>query len=49
MTDSKTIDEIIRSLNNLIVQIREVTAYTRKNKTAAPDTAVFYGKTPQLD
>ena len=44
MTDSKTIDEIIRSLNNLIVQIREVTAYTRKNKTAAPDTAVFYSE-----
>lgn len=44
MTDSKTIDEIIRSLNNLIVQIRETAAYTRKNKAAAPDTSVFYSE-----
>lgn len=42
MTDSKTVGEIIRNLNNLIIQIREVTEYTRKNKTSAPDAAAFY-------
>lgn len=42
MTYSKTTDEIIRNLNNLIAQIRETAEYTRKNKAAAPDAAAFY-------
>lgn len=42
MTYSKTTDEIIRNLNNLIAQIRETAEYTRKNNAAAPDAAAFY-------
>lgn len=42
MTYSKTTDEIIRNLNNLIAQIRETAEYTRKNKAVAPDAAALY-------
>lgn len=41
MNYSKTMDEIIRNLNNLIAQIRETAEYTRKNR-AASGTAEFY-------
>lgn len=40
---SKTTDEIIQNLNNMIVQIKETAAYTRQNKeTNARDAATFY-------
>lgn len=40
---SKTTDEIIQTLNNMIVQIKETAAYTRQSKaTAEGDAAAFY-------
>ena len=42
MLYSKTTDEIIRELNNWIVQSKETAAYTRKYVETAPEAAEFY-------
>ena len=42
MLHSKTTDEIIRELNNWIVQSKETAAYTRKYVETAPEAAEFY-------
>ena len=42
MLYSKTTDEIIRELNNWIVQSKDTAAYTRKHVETAPEAAEFY-------
>lgn len=44
MLYSKTTDEMIRNLNNLIVQIKEAAAYTRKSRETDPNTADLYAE-----